>query len=430
MRDGTRTKHDIPLPFPEGFLWGSGTSAHQVEGANTNSDWWAFERAGRVANSECSGGACEHYSRFAEDFALAAELGHTCYKLSVEWARIEPEPGRFDEAELDHYAEVLRELRRRGLSSFVTLHHFTNPAWLSERGGWLNPSAPGLFVRYCEVVADRLGGLADHWITINEPMLLALYGYAKAFWPPQYKGLGNGMRAARNLVRAHRGAYQAIIERLPAARVGVAVNAAPLVLSDRPALSERLLSRPFDWLANHYFLDAAAGTMDFIGLQYYSRATVRQLLFADVERLPFFSSRLARSDLGWEVYPRGLYDAVTRVWRRHGLPIYVTENGVADASDHLRTAFIHDHLWWLHRAIADGAEVRGYLHWSLMDNFEWLDGFAPRFGLVEVDYATQARRVRPSAVFYETICRSNALQPLPEHMASVLEPVPLGVDVG
>ncbi|MBE0476547.1 MAG: glycoside hydrolase family 1 protein [Coriobacteriia bacterium] len=425
MRNHARTHHDAPLPFPEGFLWGSGTSAHQVEGENRLSDWWAFEEQGRVARGERSGRACEHYRRYAEDFALAEELGHTAYKLSIEWARVEPEPGRFDADVLEHYAVVLRELRSRGIEPFVTLHHFTNPRWLTRAGGWLDPDAPGLFTRYAGVVADRLGGLVHRWITINEPMLLALYGYGKAFWPPERKGWRSGYRAARGLARAHRGAYAAIVERLPAARVGVAVNAAPLVLSDRPELSERVLSRPFDWLANHYFLDAVRGSMDFIGLQYYSRATVRQLLFADVHARPFFRSRLARSDLGWEIYPRGLYDAVMRVWRRHGLPVYVTENGVADAGDSLRTAFVHDHLWWLRKAIEDGAQVRGYLHWALLDNFEWLEGFAPRFGLVEVDYTTQERRIRPSARYYAQVCRTNALQPVPAAVAAMLEPVPL-----
>ena len=425
MRERPRTHHESPLAFPEGFLWGSGTSAHQVEGDNRNSDWWRFEVEGKVAGRQRSAEACEHYERYAEDLALAVSMGHTAYKLSVEWARIEPEPGRFDEGALEHYTEVLREMRRLGLKSFVTLHHFTNPAWMADAGGWLDPASPGLFARYVRVVAERFGDLVDRWITINEPMLLALYGYTKALWPPERHGARCGMRAARNLVRAHRAAYDEIVDVLPGAHIGVAVNSAPLVLSDAPTLPERLLSKPFDWVANLYFLDAVRDQLDFIGIQYYSRSTVRQLFFADVHRLPFFASRLARSDLGWEIYPRGLFDAVMKVGRRHDVPIYVTENGVADADDSVRTAFIHDHLWWLRRAIDEGVDVRGYLHWSLMDNFEWLEGFAPRFGLLAVDYVTQERVARPSASYYASVCRSNALQPVPAEVVGLLEPVPL-----
>ncbi len=397
------------IRFPHGFLWGAGISAHQAEGGNRHNDWWAFEQGGGIANGEVSGGACDHYNRYPEDFALAAELGHGAHKLSVEWSRIEKTPGVYDEDELEHYVDVVRTLRELGIRPFVTLHHFTNPMWFSESGGWLRPDAPAAFARFAREVVKRLGPYVDDWITLNEPMLVAHFGYVNGYWPPGRRSMREGLKVARTLTRAHCAAYEVIRAESPAASIGAAVNTTIVAMSLEPSLTELALMRPLDWLANSYFLDRVRGNLDFVGLQYYSRVTARQLLFAEIGAKPL-DRRPEQSDIGWEIYPEGLRDVVRHAWRRYGLPIYVTENGLADRNDRLREGFIRDHLAWLHRAISEGADVRGYFHWALLDNFEWREGFGPRFGLIEVDYDTQERTVRDSARYYERICRTNELE--------------------
>ncbi len=327
-------------------------------------------------------------------------------KISVEWARIEPEPGVFAPAELAHYADVVRCARDNGISPYVTFHHFTSPAWLESLGCWESAQTPELFERFVRLVAEELAPWVDTWITINEPMLVAAAGYVFGQWPPQRRGLRRGLRVARNLVRAHRLAYDAIHDVVDVCRVGPAVNVTALKQPPEASLRDRVLDGPLDWLANYYFIDRVRDRSDFIGVQYYSRATVQQLLSGDPMAIPKGMRKLPRTDMGWEIYPKGLYYTVRGMAKRCGLPIIVTENGIADAGDAKRAGFIRDHLVWLHRAMEEGADVRGYLHWALTDNFEWAEGFAPRFGLIGIDYDTLERTVRPSARFYERICRT------------------------
>jgi beta-glucosidase len=398
------------LRFPEGFVWGSGISAHQTEGGNRGNDWWEFEQAGNVANGEVSGDACDHYNRYAEDFALAASLGHRALKLSIEWSRIEPERGHYDQSELDHYARVLEAAREAGLVPFVTLHHFTNPAWLGRYGWWEGAQTSEIFGEYVYQVASRLEPWTDIWITINEPMLLAAAGYLHGQWPPQRRSWRKALRVAANLVKAHRLAYDLVHEVCDSCQAGPAVNVTALKQPGRPTLRDLAFGGPLDWLANYYFIDRARDKADFIGVQYYTRTTVQQLLAGDPLAIPHGMRKLPRTDLGWEIYPKGLYYTVRSMWRRFGLPVYVTENGIADAADEQRADFIREHLFWLHRAIDEGVDVRGYLHWALMDNFEWREGFGPRFGLVEIDYDTQERIARPSARAFERICRENGVE--------------------
>lgn len=404
----TLHRDDI-LEFPEGFWWGSGISSHQVEGGNRNNDWWAFETRDRITGGDRSGQACDHYHRYETDFRHAADLGQNTVKISVEWSRVEPRPGEYDETELEHYAAVVESMRDVGLQPIVVLHHFTNPMWLEGYGWWDGAQVPAMFSAYCRVVAARLAGSVDTWITINEPMLLATAGYVFGVWPPERRSLPAGRRVARNLVTAHRLAYDAVHDVAGVCRVGPAINVTALKHPGKPTVPDRLLGGPLDWLANHYFLDSVCEHADFIGVQYYSRATVAQLLSGDPLAVPRGMRRLPKTDMGWEIYPKGLYYMVRDVWRRCELPIVVTENGIADASDTKRAQFIRDHLVWLHRAIEEGVDVRGYLYWSLMDNFEWREGFKPRFGLLEVDYESQARTVRESARFYERVCRTNSV---------------------
>lgn len=401
--------------FPEHFLFGAATSAHQVEGDNRHSDWWEAETAGRLPHR--SGAACRHFELFAQDFDLAADLGHGAHRFSVEWARIEPEPGRIDADALDHYRRVVAALRARGLEPFLTLQHFTLPAWFARAGGWLGPDAVRHFTRYVEVVAEALGAQVTYWITVNEPTVWTKWAFVKGAWPPFYCGRWDlAARALAAMLAAHRAAHGVLHRRLPHARVGLA-HSAPHVMPRTPAtVLDRAVARLRDLLLNRLPVAGAArgGALDWLGLNYYTRALVSWrphgtalLLGADWPGEDPGGPRRF-SDMGWEIWPRGL-ELVLRRFARLGVPLVVTENGLATRDEALRVRFLLDHLAALRRALEAGVQVRGYFWWSLLDNYEWAEGFAPRFGLFETDYATYARRPRPIAAVYGEICRSRSL---------------------
>jgi len=382
------------------FLWGAATSAHQVEGENYNNDWWQWEKASptRVA----SGKACDHYNRYQADFALAKKLGHNAHRLSVEWSRIEPNQGQWNRPATDHYRQVLQELRRQNMKIFLTTHHFTNPVWLAKQGGWTNRAAPELFEKYIDYLAQHLGDLVDYWVTLNEPMVYATQSYWRGIWPPQKQSLSDLLKVVGFMARAHRLAYRRLHRRLPGAQVGMAKHFISYVPAREKNLGDRVLTAAADWWFNQRWYGLTGPSHDFIGVNYYFTQTVRLRLSPfGVETIPWQGER---SDLGWPINPAGLTQVLISA-RRYQLPIFVTENGLADAADTKRGDFIRSHLRAIEKAQMQGANVRGYFHWSLLDNFEWADGFQPRFGLVEVDYKTMQRRIRPSAYVYEAIIR-------------------------
>jgi beta-glucosidase len=390
------------LLFPDGFLWGAATSAHQTEGQNTHSDWWAWEQASKLPPS---GRACDSWNRWREDIEAAAELGLGVYRISVEWARVEPEAGRFDHSAIEHYAEILRRARAHGMQTMVVLWHFTNPAWLADVNDWLWQQAPERFASYAAVMARGLGDLVDYWATLNEANTYVWRGYIVGVWPPGRGNAGLGAALAyRGLLHGHRMARKAIKEELGE---GVPVGLTHVLAWPHPAEKGGHFSAPmcawWNFLANDLFLDRAAPHCDWLGAQYYHDSPATAFSIADAD------GEWPRTDMGWRVVPRGIYEVVMRAWRRYRLPILITENGLADSQDAQRARFIIDHVAWLHKAIADGADVRGYLHWSLLDNFEWAHGFAPRFGHVEVDYDTLERRIRPSARVYAEMIRRNGV---------------------
>ncbi len=421
------------IEFPKGFLWGAATAAHQVEGGNRNNDWWEWEhRGGKIADGTTSEIACDQYNRYEEDFDLARELGHNAHRLSLEWSRIEPQQGVFSSEALAHYRRVLEALRERDIEPLVTLHHFTNPLWLSRTGGWENPEVVEYFTRYAKVVASELGELVRFWNTINEPSVYAYEGYVEGIWPPGSKSLRSAAIVMTNMLRAHALAYHIIHETSPGrgSSVGIAKHIRLLDPLRPRHVCDRALARLGDFILNQWFLDAVdtgrlawplgmgqkvqllAATHDFIGLNYYTREMIRfnllkpHMLFMENMNRP----GCATNDLGWELYPEGLHRVL--MWlKRYGKPIYITENGIAAADDSLRRAYLRDHLTQIHRAVSEGADVRGYFHWSLLDNFEWAEGLTPRFGLVAVDYETQKRSPRPSARVYAQIASQNKLDP-------------------
>jgi beta-glucosidase len=391
--------------FPDGFLFGSSTAAHQVEGGDVNNDWWAWEHAPYTSCVESSGDAIDQWHRYEEDFALLASLGQNAHRLSLEWSRIEPAPGEFSAAALEHYRRVLGTLQQHGLTAFVTLHHFTLPRWLAERGGWLAPDAVELFARYAERVAAGLGDLMPFAGTINEPQIVAFMGYRQGWFPPGMRSPGHFRRATSRLIAAHAAAVEAVKSGRGDPQAGVCLQL-PAYEPARPgdAACEVAFHESREYMADVYLEDLAG---DWVGVQYSPRQRV------DLARAGGFAPApdgAPLTQMGWELYPEGLHRAITAA-ARTGLPVYVTENGIATADDAQRVAYIRTHLAEAARAIADGVDLRGFFYWSSFDNFEWAEGYRPTFGLIGIDRDDGLRRVvRPSAKAYQAIAASGSLK--------------------
>ncbi len=403
------------LKFPPGFLWGTATSAHQVEGGNDKNDWWLWEQDQKhIAEGARSGAASGHYERFESDFALARTHHQNAHRLSLEWSRLEPQEGEWDVHELEHYRQVLRAVKGQFFTVMVTLHHFTLPQWVVRQGGWENRQTVRRFVRLVEWVARELGDLVDLWVTVNEPMIYLAQGYLYGVWPPGQKSLFAAGRVFFNLRAAHREAYRALHRLLDGrdhkVQVGIAQNVISFEPYRRHQWGDLLFVRFADWLWNHSFYSGARRFHDFIGINYYFHYRVA-FLPRDYSHF-FFQVRNENrevSDVGWEVYPPGIFRVIQDM-AVYEKPVYLTENGIAVTNDDKRIRFLIAHLKEVYHAIQAGVQVRGYFHWSLLDNFEWEKGFAPRFGLVEVDYATLERRPRRSLEIYGEIARENGLK--------------------
>ncbi|MCD6550267.1 glycoside hydrolase family 1 protein [bacterium] len=392
------------LKFPKNFLWGCSTSAYQVEGGIEKSDWSKFADAGI---------ACDHYHRYEEDFDLLKQLYQNAYRFSIEWSRIEPQEGKFNQEEIRHYQKVVLALKKRNILPFVVLYHFSLPLWFQKRGGWLDPDSEKYFKRYCQKVLEALGSEVNYWITINEPMVYVANSYLKAKWPPLKKNIFEAKKALRNLIKAHKVAYELIHASNREAKIGISKNVA-CFSPYANKLINRILVFLADYSWNNYFLTRIKGYQDFVGVNYYFYNRIKfcfRSLFA-FRNFPenfYCNTKSGKfSDIGWRIEPEGIYCAIKNV-SYFKKPIYITENGLADKEDKLRKEFIKQHLFWVHKAIEDGMDVLGYFYWSLMDNFEWEKGFEPRFGLFEINYKTLERKIRPSAFYYAKICKNNAL---------------------
>lgn len=423
------------LKFSDGFKWGSATSAHQVEGGNHN-DWTEWEKSpqriaqlkkdGKDPSGFISGRACDSYNRYEEDFDIAQKLNHNIHRFSIEWSRIEPEEGKFNEKELEHYKRLIDALRDRGIEPMVTLWHFTNPIWFAEKGGFLNKKSPEYFTRFAKYVVDNLKDRVRLWITFNEAAsVYAGFSYLNGQWPPQSRNLFEYLKVRKNFIKAHIFAYQEIKKISTSHNFFSATQASQKSSTLRNAGAshnveigivesnvynahgnrwyEKIIGRIYGYQRNLYFFDKALPYYDFIGLNYYH-----------MDRLVPGSYRILprqgwMPEMGWETYPKGIYHRLIEL-KKFKKPIYVTENGIADGKDEQRKKFIKEHLRWIWQAVQDGVDVRGYLYWSLLDNFEWSRGVGLRFGLVEIDYATLKRKIRPSAYEYAKICLTNRLE--------------------
>ncbi|KAA0235348.1 MAG: Beta-glucosidase A [Acidimicrobiales bacterium] len=390
--------------FPEGFRWGVATAAHQVEGGNTNNDWWAWEHDPESPCAESSGDACDQWNRYRSDIEMLAALGFDNYRFSVEWSRIEPADGEFSKSALDHYRSVCATCLEHGIEPVVTYHHFTTPLWLTQRGGWLSDDAPEVFARFCERVTQALGDLTGRVCTINEPNVVAFVGYMLGLFPPGHSDMDECLRVQQAFIEAHRRAVDAVksVADLPVG-LTLAMSDYQAVPADDPQAinscneARRLMEDPF--------LEAVKGD-DFMGVQTYSR-----MRFGPAGLIGPEEGVEVVEYMGYEFWPDSLEATIRRAWDvSDGVPLIVTENGLSHTDDRRRIEYVEQALQGVLRCIADGIDVGGYTYWSLLDNFEWAFGYGPRFGLVAVDRSTQQRTPKASARWLGDIARTNAIR--------------------
>jgi beta-glucosidase len=385
------------MAFPIGFLWGAGTAAHQVEGGNRMNDWWAWETNPNSANAGPSGRACEHWTRYPADMDILAGLGLNSYRFSVEWSRIEPAEGVISVPALDHYRRVCEAARLRGLEPLVVFHHFTTPAWVAE-AGWCEAVTASRFARFCETVAAHLKGTFNYACTINEPNVVAAFGYELGIFPPGLRDISRKELATTTLIAAHKEAVVAIRRGAPGVRVGLTLSMNEWAVL--PGSEARMLELRRSM--EDIFLEATRGD-DFIGVQNYTRMHVGP------DGIVGAPSGTRTTQIGLEFRPEALGVVVSRAAEMTGLPVMVTENGLCTLDDVERIEYMRRAIRSLERCLADGVNVLGYQYWSALDSFEWVLGYWPKYGLIEVDHTTQARTPRASGHWLGRVAQANSV---------------------
>lgn len=418
------------------LLLGSATAATQIEGGDKNSNWYYWSQQGKIANNESTIIAADHYNRYKEDITLMRELNQEIYRMSIEWSRIEPEQGKWSKDGMNHYLSEIQSLVEAGIKPLVTLHHFSHPQWFEEMGAWISSKSVYFFKRFVKKVIEFIGHEVNEYCTINEPNVFANDTYIDGKYPPGHKNdIKSYFKSAKNMILAHVEVYQLIHKMrkdmgYSDTMVGFAHHLAYFDCKDKTFFT-KIVKKMLDYSFHRIFLlGMVEGKLpfpmgiktpfrkgvycDFIGVNYYSRHLIHKSnnpasLFGEVkveENLP--EDRV--NDLGWEIYPKGLYYVIKELYDNYKLPIYITENGIPDRHDRKRAKFIFDHLLQVQQLIDDNVDIRRYYYWSLLDNLEWNDGYTPRFGLVEVDYKTLKRRIRKSGRFYGEICKTKEIR--------------------
>jgi len=398
--------------LPEQLRLGVAAAATQIEGGDTNNSWYAWYKKGHIKDGSDPSHAAGHYDRWEEDAAIMKELGVTIYRMGIEWSRIEPEEGRFDEEALMHYRREIELLRSYGIDVLLTLHHFTNPLWFEQRGAFLSDNATNVFLCFVERAVNALGDLVDDYVTINEPNVYATLGYFYGEWPPGERSFSKTLQVMRTMAACHIGAYE-LIHRIRQGmgkthtRVGFAHHMrvfAPQQKSNPvhtmgAKISERFfqtaLERLFYEGKGAFPLGRPQGVKpglycDFHGLNYYTRSTVAGIGDGTRKNAPI-------NDLGWEIYPAGIVECATHLYKSYKLPVYITENGTCDNTDAFRSRYLFEHIEAL---VNCGLPVERYYHWCFTDNFEWLEGESSRFGIVHTDYQTLTRTIKDSGRFF------------------------------
>jgi beta-glucosidase len=387
--------------FPANFIWGVATAAHQIEGGNFNNDWWVWEHDPASGCAESSGDACDSYHRWHQDVDLVARLGLGAYRFSLEWSRIEPAPGEFSTAALAHYRGVCEACWEREIEPVVTFHHYTLPRWLADRGGWEWAEAPERFARFVTRAGAYLGEVIGRACTINEPNVVGVLGYTLGEFPPGVKDdLRRHLAVNDTMVRAHRLAVDALRSGPGRFPVGITLSMAELVADEG---GESVRDAAEEILENGFL--RATGGDDFVGVQCYTR------IHLGPEGKAADDPTIAQTQMGYEYWPQAVEYTVRRAANYSGIPVIVTENGIATDDDTQRIRYMAEALSGVSRCLDDGIDVRGYFAWSLLDNFEWTHGFKPKFGLYEVDRETFERRPKPSAQWLAGIAQANTLGP-------------------
>lgn len=417
--------------LPEEFLLGTATSSLQIEGGDRNNSWYRWAEEGHIKDGTHSVNVVGHWNRVEEDIEIIKKLNSQTYRLSLEWSRIEPERGKFCKEAIDHYRGEIEKLIEAGIKPIVTLHHFSNPLWLEDIGAWVNHEVIGLFERYAQYVVTYLGDIVSDWITINEPNVYMVNGYVFGEWPPGEKSIRKFIKGSKNMILAHIKAYKTIHSiregmNQKDTMVGVA-NHLRVFDTKKKTPVNRWISNLYDRMFQEIFITGMTeGRLifplgsgyplekgryyDFFGINYYTRDIVSfKMGIANL-----FSKREVLegsdvNDLGWEIYPEGLYRICRKYYERFKAPIFITENGTSDERDSFRIKYLYDHTYQIKRLIDDGIDVQRYYHWTLMDNFEWLDGLSGKFGLVSVDPVTYKRKIKRSGLFYSELCREKGV---------------------
>ena len=406
--------------FSDDFLWGASVSAHQAEGGNHN-QWtvWELAHAAELAktaekrlgwmpswpdikteaanpNSYISGDGVKHYQKFEDDFDILQKLNLNSFRFSIEWSRLEPEPGQWNQAEIEHYRSYIKALKSRGIEPVLNIWHWTHPVWFGEMGGFKYRRNLKYFERLVQKIVEEYGDDVKYYLTINEPIVYSVFGYLRTdttsgmMWPPAEKSAASLLRVFWNLVQAHRRAYKIIKRHRPSAMVGIASQLGNIQAKDShdifDTLSTKLMRAAWNWA----FLHRIRRQQDFVGINYYFTSYYDNWFREDNPKLPL-------NDLGWYMEPEGLYPLLLRTWAHYKKPIMISENGVADQHDQFRQWWIEETIVAMERSMSQGVKIIGYFHWSLLDNFEWATGWLAKFGLVEVDRQNGMKRtIRPS----------------------------------
>jgi beta-glucosidase len=397
------------IKFPDGFLWGTATSGYQIEGGNFNTDWSEWEKKGKT--NETCGQACDYWNRWKNDHALLSELGVNVFRFSIEWARIEPEEGKFSDEAIEKYREILKDLRTKNIKTQVTLWHWVSPDWFSKKYGFHKRSSREKFERYVSRVVEELGEFIDIYVVFNEPMVPLGMGYLTGKFPPGFKNPWKFWQAANNLAKSHCKAYEIIHKKYPESQVGI-TYLYNWYSVDGLGFFEKIANKVSKWYRIDFFGNKIKDFQDFIGIDYYRLGKI----IYDRKNSMHLGFRIEEDEenpMRWITYADGMYLVLKEAYEKYQKPIYITENGTPTnkgIEDDGRIDFIKTHLKQVHRAMKEGIPILGYNYWSLMDNYEWLEGFRPRFGLVEIDFSTFERKPRKSLYEYAKICKNNELE--------------------
>ncbi len=419
--------------LPEKFIFGTATASLQIEGGDKNNTWYRWsETPGKIKDGTSTLIADDHWNRVDEDIRLMKKMHVNGYRMSLEWSRIEPRKGEFNLSAINHYKDEIIKLKKAGIEPLVTLHHFSNPLWFEDSGGWTHRNSIEHFQSYVEFTSAQLGSLVKDWVTINEPNVYLHFGYLNGIWPPGENNLFRFISGAKNMIASHIAAYKIIHKvRFQLGLKDTKVASAHHLRIFDPkhgTRAEKFISKIYDRLFQDIFVTGMSeGKLlfplgrgypwgkgcyqDYFGINYYSRDI---LSFNIKNPAGMFGSIEVKSgapvnDLGWEIYPEGLYRICEKYFARFRKPIYITENGTCDKNDLFRTQYIYDHMIQIKKLIDNKINVERYYHWTLMDNFEWAEGLTARFGLIEVDFANQKRKIRKSGNFYTELCKNHGV---------------------